>query len=71
MLDLKARFYRFCFVFAETIGKRKKNLYQTSAETLKSYSNGLAENIYDEAYQREEQSIENDYRCSEPQWYGT
>lgn len=44
---------------------------QTLVENRHSYSNAFAENIYDEAYQREEQGTENVYNCSEPQCYGT
>lgn len=44
---------------------------QTSVENRQSYCNALAENIYDEAYQREEQGTENVFSCSEPQCYGT
>lgn len=44
---------------------------QTLVENRHSYSNAFAENIYDEAYQREEQGTENVYSCSEPQCFGT
>lgn len=44
------------------------SFFQTTAENRQSYSNSLAENIYDEAYQREEQCTENVYNFSEPQF---
>lgn len=56
------------FVFAETIRKSVFSFFQTTAENRQRYSNSLAENIYDEAYQREEQCTENVYNFSEPQF---
>lgn len=44
---------------------------EATAVKRQNYSNALAENIYDEAFERDEQGAENVYNCSEPQFYRT